>query len=68
MGKLANQDIRDACKENNVTLWQVAEQLGYADTTLSKHLRRELPDSKKREILDIIKQLGTETAVDGDGK
>ena len=56
----ANVDIRTACNDNNIPLWMLAEKLKCADTTLSKKLRRELPPKKKREILDIIEQLGKE--------
>jgi hypothetical protein len=38
-------------------LWQIADKLQIADTTLSKRLRRELPEDTKQEMLEAIKQI-----------
>jgi DNA-binding transcriptional regulator YiaG len=62
----ANQEIRNACQNSNVTLWMLAERLSIADSTLSKQLRRELPTKRKQEILEVIRMLAEEMAVTGD--
>ena len=42
----ANADIKTAAKAKNVCLWEIAEELDIADTTMSRKLRRELPACK----------------------
>ena len=64
MGIKKNQDLRDACKEKNVNFWQVAERLKIAESSLSKKMRHELSERKKREILDIIEKIGEEEKED----
>ena len=55
-----NQDIKMKAKRNNVKLWEVADKLGIADTTMSRWLRKELPTDKKQAMLDIINQIAAE--------
>ena len=57
---MCNQEIREAAKENGVKLWQVADRLGMNDSNFSRKLRKELPDSDRKRILDIIKNLHRE--------
>ena len=52
-----NLDIRQRAKENAVMMWQIAEGLGITDTTLSKKMRRELPQETKQRIYEIIDQI-----------
>jgi predicted nucleic acid-binding Zn-ribbon protein len=59
--KKANEDIRQAAKAAGVRLWMVADELGIQDSVLSRNMRHELPDEKKKEILDIIKRLEEES-------
>ena len=54
---MRNQEIRTAVKRSGVRMWQVAEALGIADTTLSKRLRKELPDNERENILEVISAL-----------
>ena len=51
---LANTDIRATAKAKNVRLWEVAEYLKISDPTMTRKLRKELPDTEKAEILKII--------------
>ncbi len=55
-----NQDIRNAAKKADVKLWQIAEKLGIWDATLSKKLRKELPQEEKEKIFGIIAELAKE--------
>lgn len=55
-----NTDIRNAAKEANIRLWQIADVLGIADCNFSRKLRKELPDSEKQKIFEIIRELATE--------
>lgn len=54
-----NQDIRNTAKKSGIKLWQIAEKLGIWDATLSKKLRKELPQEEKEKILGIIAELGS---------
>ena len=54
---MANDDIRAAAQAAGVRLWQIAAQLGLADSQFSRRLRFELPDLEKRKILSIIDEL-----------
>lgn len=56
---MKNLDIRQDCKESGV-YWQVAEYIGVCEMTLSRKLRRELPDEEKAKIRNIIAQLKAE--------
>lgn len=54
---MSNDDIRKAARVADVKLWQVAEELGIADATLSRKLRKELDDRQREEILKAITHL-----------
>lgn len=52
-----NARIRNACREFNVKLWQVADKLNISDTTFSKKLRKQLSEAETKEIIFIIKSI-----------
>lgn len=54
---MINDDIRILAKESGVKLWEIAEQLGWADATLSRKLRHELPASEIESITDAINEI-----------
>ena len=55
-----NKNIKDTAKTKGVKLWEIADKLGVADTTMSRWLRKELPQDKKQKILSIIDQIAAE--------
>lgn len=57
---MTNQDIRRTAAGAGVKLWQIAEALGIADCSLSRKLRRELPQEEKDRIFSIIRELSRE--------
>ena len=57
---LANTDIRTTAKEKKVRFWEVAEYLKISEPTMTRKLRKELPDSEKQEIFKIIDELAAE--------
>lgn len=57
---MSNQDIRRTAAGAGVRLWQIAEELGIADCSLSRKLRKELPKEEKAQIFAIIKRLSKE--------
>lgn len=54
---MANKEIKVRALEAGVKLWQVAESLGIADTSLSRKLRKELNAEEKKKIFAIIDKL-----------
>ena len=41
-------------------LWQIADKLGYTDSYFSRLLRKELPEAKQAQIMQIIAELEQE--------
>lgn len=57
---MENLDIRTAAVSTGVKLWRVADALGIADASLSRKLRKELPQEEKEKIFSIIERLSQE--------
>lgn len=57
-----NSDIREIAKAKGVYLWEIADHLGMFDSNFSKLLRKELPESKKKEIYRAINDLARKEA------
>ena len=57
---MQNQDIRRAAAGAGIRLWQIAEAMHMADSSLSRKLRRELPADEKERIYEIIRRLSGE--------
>lgn len=55
-----NKDIKVKAKKSGVLIWEIADKLGIADTTMSRKLRKELPEAEKQEIFKIIDELAAE--------
>ena len=53
----ANYEIRQAILNSGLKYWQVAEAYGVNDGNFSRKLRKELPESEKNIILNIVKKL-----------
>ena len=52
-----NDIIKKTARSKGVKLWEVAERLGIADTSLSRKLRRDLSPAETEMILEIIDEL-----------
>ena len=52
-----NEDVRRYASDNAVLLWQIADGLGIADATLSRRLRKELPQDMKQRIFNIVDKI-----------
>ncbi len=57
MKNTANQDLRNAARDAGVPLWAIADVLHISEPTMTRKLRRELGETEKRKILDIISAL-----------
>lgn len=51
---MSNEALRRFAAGNGVKLWQVAEALGIADTSLSRKMRKELPPDEKRDFQQAV--------------
>lgn len=60
MTKKRNLDIRLRAKEAGVKLYEIAERLGVYSSTFSVELRNELPDDRKKEIVEAIEAIRKE--------
>lgn len=54
---MSNQVIRETIKATGVKQWEIAEEMGISEFTLSRKLRRDLPDIEKAEIMRAIERL-----------
>ena len=53
----ANQDIRDYAVQKGVYLWEIAKELGISEPTMTRMMRTELSEGKRREIEWIINDI-----------
>ena len=56
---LANSDIRSTAKTKGVRLWEIAEFLNVSDPTMTRMLRRELPNEEKQRFFSIIDEIAS---------
>ena len=61
---MKNQALRQAAKAAKVQLWRIAEVLGISEPTMTRKLRRELPEKENQQLLKIIEQLAKEAETD----
>ena len=59
---LKNQEIRRYAKENKVRLYELADALYISEPTMSRKLRRELPQDEKDRIFKIIDEIAANKA------
>lgn len=52
-----NQDIKDAIKKSAAKKWQVANELGVAESTFNTWLHKKLTPEKKQEIMTAISKV-----------
>ena len=55
--RVANREIRTAAKRERIPLWAVADELGISESTMTRWLRHELPDTEREKLLQIIARL-----------
>ena len=54
---MANRDVKLAAAGAGVRMWQIADEMGMLDSSLSRKLRHELHDDEKAKIFAIIDKL-----------
>ena len=60
-----NIEVRRAARANDVPLWKLADRLGISEPTLTRWLRKELPEDRKQEFLRIIAEIAEEANTNG---
>lgn len=54
---MKNEKVRKIAKENGVTLWEIALQMGISQSTMTRMLRLPLTPEKEAEILSVIERI-----------
>ena len=54
---MTNQEIKTLIKQKRLRQWEIAKELGVSEFTFSRWLRTELPDAKKKKIVDVIEHM-----------
>ena len=61
---MKNTDIRKYAKDKGVFLWQVAQELGISDPTMTRRLRKELTEWDKRRFFCIIDKIAEQNELE----
>jgi DNA-binding transcriptional regulator YiaG len=54
---MANEEVRQAMKKNEVRQWELADRFRVSEVTFHKWLRHEFADDRKGECLRYIEQI-----------
>ncbi len=54
----ANAELRELAQRHNVTLYEIAEEMGVADSTMYRWFRTEMPDDLHGEVMNAIYSVG----------
>lgn len=54
---MANMQIRLAARGAGVPLWRIAQEMGISEPTITRKLRKELPEEEQARILTIIERI-----------
>lgn len=54
---MKNQDVRLKAAGAGLKLWEVAQEIGLADSSFSRKLRQELPLAEKERVFAAIDRL-----------
>jgi len=52
---MKNRVIREELKKRGIRQWELAKKLHIAESTLTRHLREELPEEEQERILEVLK-------------
>lgn len=53
----ANPELREKIMSSGKKQWELANRLGVSEGTLTRWLRTELPEAKKKEILSALEDI-----------
>ena len=55
-----NDDLREFAKEKGVRQWRIADELGIAESTFVKWMRKPLPEDVKKKAFEAVDRLSKE--------
>ena len=54
---MANEELRRLARAEGIPLWRISDALNVSKPTMTRKLRRELPEAEKVKIFRIIEDL-----------
>lgn len=54
---MSNEALRQEAAKKGIKLWQIANEIGIADTTFSKWMRKELSADRKKIVHEAIRTI-----------
>ena len=57
---MRNEEIRKHARNKKVMLWQIANELGISEPTMTRKLRNELASDERVRIMQIIEKISEE--------
>jgi transcriptional regulator with XRE-family HTH domain len=54
---MANKNIRTILKLKNITMWQLAKQIGISEPTITRWFRTELTPERYEKVTSAIQEL-----------
>lgn len=60
---MCNLDIRATAKKKSVFIYEIADKLGISEPTMTRLLRRELPQEKKNDIIRVINEVAASRSI-----
>lgn len=54
---MSNYEIRNRMKERGIKQWEIAEDLGISEFTLSRWLRKEIQELRRQRIFKTIERI-----------
>jgi DNA-binding transcriptional regulator LsrR (DeoR family) len=61
--KLANTDVRAEMKHAGVTQWQIADEMGVCEMTITRKLWHKMDITEKAKMFTLIERLRERTSV-----
>ena len=62
---MTTKELREKAKKNKVTLWQIADELGVSEATITRLFRHDLNEERKAQISEAIKRIAAKNAMGG---
>ncbi len=57
MKNTQNSDLKEIIKDKKIYLWEVADEMGVAESTLLRWIRYPLEEEKREAFLEAVKRI-----------